>query len=74
MKVVGSAARVSLRHLGAGVLALLLIGCVRRGAAGPVYQPLSQVLRSPSTYQAAEEVSLHVSMRETCGDAACQMC
>ncbi|XP_068505754.1 interleukin-22 isoform X2 [Syngnathus scovelli] len=63
MKAVGIAALVSRRLL--GVLALLLIGCVRRGEAGPVVQPLSSVLRSPNTYRAAQQVSLHAQRSET---------
>ncbi|XP_061663417.1 interleukin-22 [Syngnathoides biaculeatus] len=65
MKFAGTAALVSLRRIGAAVLALLLIGYVWPGEAGPVSQPLSKVLRSPATYQAAEEVSLHAQHSET---------
>ncbi|XP_061618722.1 uncharacterized protein LOC133472198 isoform X2 [Phyllopteryx taeniolatus] len=65
MKVVCNAALVSRRRLGAAVLPLLLIGYVCPGEAGPVSQSFSKVLRSPATYRAAEEVSLHAQHAET---------
>ncbi|XP_077399388.1 interleukin-22 [Vanacampus margaritifer] len=65
MKAVGTTAFVSLRHLGAGVLTLLLIGCVHQGEAGPVHPTRSSVLRNRDTFLAAKEVSLHAQRSET---------
>ncbi|XP_072769397.1 interleukin-22 isoform X2 [Nerophis lumbriciformis] len=44
---------------------MMLIGWAQRTEAGPVPRPLSKPLRSPHTYQAAQEVSLHAQSLET---------